>query len=71
MIKMNIANMALGPELTCAALLDVNCAVMAGFNSKTATPEDFQKFSKVMDVLWECCESLEALIANAKAVQAV
>ena len=65
MIKMNVARMR-SPELALAGLLEVNAAVMTGFDLSTATPEEHCKFEQITDALCECCDSLEAIIASQK-----
>ena len=65
MIKMNVARMR-SPELVLAGLLEVNAAVMTGFDFRTATPEEHKEFEQITDSLWKCCDSLEAIIASQK-----
>ena len=65
MIRMNIARMR-SPELALAGLLEVNAAVMTGFDLRSATPEEHEKFEQITDALYECCDSLEAQIASQK-----
>ena len=65
MIKMNIARMR-SPELALVGLLEVNAAVMTGFDLRTATPEERKEFEQITDALCECCDSLEAIIASQK-----
>ena len=65
MIKMNVARMR-SPELALVGLLEVNAAVMTGFDLRTATPEEHAEFEQITDALCECCDSLEAIIASQK-----
>ena len=65
MIKMNIARMR-SPELALVGLLEVNAAVMTGFDLRTATPEERKEFEQITEALCECCDSLEAIIASQK-----
>ena len=65
MIKMNVARMR-SPELVLAGLLEVNAAVMTGFDLRTATSEERKEFEQITDALCECCDSLEAIIASQK-----
>ena len=65
MVKMNIARMR-SPEMALVGLLEVNAAVMTGFDLRTATPDEHAEFEQVTDALCECCDSLEAIIAAQK-----
>ena len=65
MVKMNIARMR-SPEMALVGLLEVNAAVMTGFDLRTATPEEHTEFEQVTDALLKCCDSLEAIIAAQK-----
>ena len=65
MVKMNIARMR-SPEMALVGLLEVNAAVMTGFDLRTATPEEHADFERITDALCECCDSLEAIIAAQK-----
>ena len=65
MVKMNIARMR-SPEMALVGLLEVNAAVMTGFDLRTATPEEHEKFERITDALCECCDSLEMIIAAQK-----
>ncbi len=63
MIRLNRARIS-NPRIALATLMEVNGAVISGFNCMTATSEDINEFGRITNALWDCCDALETLIAE-------
>lgn len=63
MIRLKKARIS-NPRIALASLMEVNGAFISGFNARTATLEDVNEFCRITNVLWDCCDALETLIAE-------